>query len=121
MKLFHGGRVQAESTRAPEALDILVGDDGRIEALLAPGAAAPGAERIDLANRLVVPGLLDAHQHLDKSRTLRDVPNPAGDLDGAIAALSSPCRPHDPGRGRTQCRAHDRGLLERGRWPSARM
>ncbi len=89
MKLFHGGRVQAESTRAPEALDILVDDKGRVEALLAPGSAAPGAERIDLSNRLVVPGLLDAHQHLDKSRTLRDVPNPAGDLDGAIAAFSA--------------------------------
>jgi len=35
----------------------------------------------------VVPGLVDAHQHLDKTRTLRTVPNPQGTLYGAIEAF----------------------------------
>jgi cytosine/creatinine deaminase len=34
-----------------------------------------------------VPGLVDAHQHLDKTRTLRMVPNPKGTLYGAIDAF----------------------------------
>ncbi len=56
----------------------------------AASARRRGAEliTIDLADRLVVPGLVDAHQHLDKSHTLRDVPNPQGTLDGAIAAFA---------------------------------
>lgn len=40
---------------------------------------------MDLAGRLVVPGLVDAHQHLDKSR-LR-LANPDGTLGGAVAAF----------------------------------
>ena len=36
--------------------------------------------------KLVIPGLVDAHQHLDKSRTRRLVANPAGTLEGASAA-----------------------------------
>src|SRR5207244_764374 len=32
-------------------------------------------------------GLIDAHQHLDKTRTLRKVPNPKGTLYGAIDAF----------------------------------
>ena len=68
--------------------DILIGEDGRIERI-APGLqAAPGAQAADLNNRLVVPGLVDAHQHLDKTRTLRSVPNPQGTLLGAIDAFS---------------------------------
>ena len=35
----------------------------------------------------MVPGLVDAHQHLDKTR-LRTLPNPEGTLHGAIAAFS---------------------------------
>lgn len=34
-----------------------------------------------------MPGLVDAHQHLDKTRTLRSVPNPQGTLLGAIDAF----------------------------------
>jgi cytosine deaminase len=35
----------------------------------------------------VVPGLVDAHQHLDKTRTLRSIQNPQGNLYGAIDAF----------------------------------
>jgi cytosine deaminase len=61
-----------------EAADILVRDGGiaRIERRI----DEPGAEVLDIAGRLVLPGLVDAHTHLDK--TLYGgpwVPNSAGD------------------------------------------
>ena len=68
--------------------DILIGEDGRIERIAPELQAGPGAQAADLGNRLVVPGLVDAHQHLDKTRTLRSVPNPQGTLLGAIDAFS---------------------------------
>jgi imidazolonepropionase-like amidohydrolase len=44
---------------------ILVAPDGRIEAILAPGAAAPDDARpLDTGGGWVVPGLIDAHSHL---------------------------------------------------------
>ena len=42
---------------------------------------------MDLKGRLVVPGLIDAHQHLDKTRTLNRISNPDGTLMGAIGAF----------------------------------
>ncbi len=66
-------------------LDILIGDDGRIERV-APGIEAE-VRTVDLKGRLVVPGLVDAHQHLDKTRTRAAVPNPKGTLAGAIEAF----------------------------------
>ena len=45
------------------------------------------AERVvDSRGKLVVPGLVDAHQHLDKSRTRRLVEIPTATLEGASAA-----------------------------------
>jgi imidazolonepropionase-like amidohydrolase len=44
--------------------------DGRI-ASVAPGAAPTGAEVVDLAGRYVVPGLMDAHTHLDNLAAAR--------------------------------------------------
>ena len=69
-----------------QPVDILVADNGRIERI-APQISA-GVKTADLGGRLVVPGLIDAHQHLDKTRTLRSVPNPEGTLLGAIKAFS---------------------------------
>jgi len=67
--------------------DILIGENGRIERV-APGiAVGPGVKTIELKGRLVVPGLVDAHQHLDKTRTLRKIANPDGTLMGAIGAF----------------------------------
>ena len=71
---------------APERLDLAVGADGRIAAL-EPAIAPQAAERVvDLGGKLVVAGLVDAHQHLDKSRTRRLVANPAATLEGASDA-----------------------------------
>jgi cytosine deaminase len=72
----------------PATLDILIGESGRIERL-GPGIeVGSDVNVIELKSRLVVPGLVDAHQHLDKTRTLRTVPNPDGTLPGAIAAFA---------------------------------
>lgn len=45
--------------------DLLVHDG--VVAAIGPDLDAPGAEVIDLAGRLVLPGLVDAHAHLDKT------------------------------------------------------
>jgi len=67
-------------------VDILIGTSGRIERI-APAISAD-ARTVDLEEKLVAPGLVDAHQHLDKTRTLRSVANPEGTLLGAIKAFS---------------------------------
>ena len=80
--LLRGARLDG----ANEDVDLLIGDSGRIERI-APGIAAD-VRTIALKGRLVVPGLIDAHQHLDKTRTLRAVKNPQGTLEGAIAEFA---------------------------------
>ncbi len=40
--------------------------------------------KVDVEGRLLLPSLVEAHAHLDKSLTADLVPNPAGDLMGAI-------------------------------------
>jgi cytosine deaminase len=84
--LLRGGRVVTDGAAAPRPMDLAVGADGRIARL---GAALPsdGARVLDLGGRLVVPGMVDMHQHLDKSRIVGDVPNPSGTLDGALDAF----------------------------------
>ena len=67
-------------------VDILIATSGRIERI-APSIRAENVETKDLAGKLVVPGLIDAHQHLDKTRTLAAAPNPQGTLMGAINAF----------------------------------
>jgi cytosine/creatinine deaminase len=66
--------------------DLLIDARGRI-GRLCENLEAKGVEVADLRGRLVVPGLVDAHQHLDKTRTLRSIQNPAGNLMGAIDAF----------------------------------
>lgn len=85
--LLRGGRVLRTGAARPERLDVLIGADGRI-ARLGPIDPPPDTKTFDLADKLVSPGLIDVHQHLDKTRTLRDIPNPAGTLIGAVAAFN---------------------------------
>ena len=44
----------------------------------------PLPEALDVNGRLVVPGMVDAHMHLDKALTLPYANNPTGTLEGAI-------------------------------------
>lgn len=83
-----GGKVLRHAAARPQRLDIAVDADGRIREVAPHIAVAAGAAVVDLAGRLVVPGLVDCHQHLDKCLTRDKVPNPAGDLPGAVAAYA---------------------------------
>lgn len=85
--VLRGGRVVADSTGRPERLDIAIGADGRISELGPDLAVSAGVEIVDLGGRLVCPGLVDMHQHLDKTRTRAMVVNADGTLGGAVAAF----------------------------------
>src|SRR4051812_9342458 len=50
--------------RTVAPLDVAVGPDGRIAALLPPGSPAQAERVVDATGRLVVPGLVQAHIHL---------------------------------------------------------
>lgn len=64
--LITGGTV-IDGTGAPgRAADLLI-KDGRIEALLPPGAGVPGAAPIDATGQVVAPGFIDVHTHSDVS------------------------------------------------------
>lgn len=83
--ILTGGRVLQSGANRPEWLDVGIGRGGRIAALAPSLDRAPDTEVIDLGGKLVVPGLVDAHQHLDKSRTRGVVVNPSATLEGASA------------------------------------
>lgn len=83
--IIRGGRVLRFGAAAPEALDIRIGGDGRI-AEIGPLLPESDAEIFAADGQLVLPGLVDMHQHLDKSRTRALLDNPAGTLAGASAA-----------------------------------
>jgi cytosine/creatinine deaminase len=73
----------ARAIGAENALTDIGIADGRI-AVIAPGLAADG-EAIDLGGRLVSPGFVETHIHLDKSCILDRVKSEKGDLEEAIA------------------------------------
>jgi cytosine deaminase len=84
--ILRGGRVLRSGAESLETLDIKIGPSGRIEALGASVPATDTADVRDLHGQLVVPGLVDMHQHLDKSRTRALADNPSGTLAGASEA-----------------------------------
>lgn len=65
---------------------ILVDDSGKIIAMSErhEDVASPNVTVIELEGRLLLPSLVEPHAHLDKSLTADVVPNPKGDLMGAI-------------------------------------
>lgn len=71
--LFENGIIYTMDESAPEASAMLV-RDGRVvetgdaESLL---SLAPEASRVDLAGRVVIPGLIDAHAHVRNLATMR--------------------------------------------------
>jgi len=63
--VIHAGHVIADPARPALGPSTITVVDGRIQGI-APGLnpAPPGARLVDLANRTVLPGLIDAHVHL---------------------------------------------------------
>ncbi len=61
--------------------------DGRIVAL-APALPAQGTREIDGDGRVLIPGLIEAHLHLDKSLIKDRMPNRSGTLREAIAVTA---------------------------------
>lgn len=60
---IRGGLVAFPSEGAVRAADLLI-EDGRIAAIVAPGEALPDdAELVEATDRLVMPGLVNAHTH----------------------------------------------------------
>jgi len=87
--LLRGGRVLATDSKLPETLDIEVAIDGRIAQIGHRLVAGERHQVIEIGEKLVVAGLVDMHQHLDKSRTRRLVKNPTGDVPGALAGYQA--------------------------------
>ena len=65
------------------AVDIQI-TDGLISGVVDAGTDHTGAVADDLNGWLVLPAMAEPHAHLDKALTAEMVPNPRGDLDGAI-------------------------------------
>src|SRR5215216_2321158 len=59
---------------------------GSIGEVGAPGTLLPAYEHLDLTGYLLLPAPAEPHAHLDKALTAARVPNPTGDLVGAIEA-----------------------------------
>jgi cytosine deaminase len=75
--------------KTPEPQDLEIGTDGRIARIGATLPVSESHQKIELGGKLVVAGLVDMHQHLDKSRTRRLVKNPTGDVPGALAGYQA--------------------------------
>jgi cytosine/creatinine deaminase len=87
--ILRGGHVLRFGAEQPELLDIKIAASGRIEAIGASLPVHDGVAIHDLGGQLVVPALVDLHQHLDKSRTRALISNPSGTLSGASAAYAT--------------------------------
>lgn len=70
----------------PDLVDLAV-EAGRIAAV-GPRLAARGAREIDAARRVVIPGLVESHFHLDKALLGAGAPAGAGSVQGAIEATA---------------------------------
>jgi imidazolonepropionase-like amidohydrolase len=76
VKVFVGARLIDGTASAPIENAVLVVRDGRV---IAAGAAArievsKGAQRVDLAGKTVMPGLINAHGHVGETMGLRSGP-----------------------------------------------
>ncbi|MBI3435947.1 MAG: amidohydrolase family protein [Proteobacteria bacterium] len=84
--VLRGGSVLRTDTARIETCDIAIGPAGRIVQIGPAIAPQAGVACADLRGRLVVPGLVDMHQHLDKTRTRGLIASSDASLTGAIAA-----------------------------------
>jgi cytosine deaminase len=72
----------------PSVLCDLRIDGGRIDAVAPAGGGDPSAAGLDAEGALVLPGLVDAHVHLDKAHTWFRAPNRRGTFAEALATLA---------------------------------
>ena len=63
-RLFRGGQAVDAEHASPRRLDILVSAEGKIEKVASEIAPPAGAEVIDCAGKILLPGLFDMHVHL---------------------------------------------------------
>jgi cytosine/creatinine deaminase len=83
--LLPPGLAAAVDPLEPSVLCDIRIDGGRIAAVTAAGPAAPG---LDAEGALVLPGLVDAHVHLDKAHTWFRAPNRSGTFAEALEVLA---------------------------------
>ena len=102
---------------------IAIDDAGKIIAVggaAEVNARAPGARRVDLQGRTVLPGLIDAHGHvfgLGQMLTQLDL-SQASSLDGALKAIAGYARAN-PGQGWLRGRGWNQENWKLGRFPTA--
>lgn len=71
-----------------ETVDVLIDADGLIAAVGTElGPTAGDAEPVDLSGRVLLPAATEPHAHLDKAFLAEVIPNPTGDLIGAVEAM----------------------------------
>jgi cytosine deaminase len=92
---MHDLVLRAARIHDEEKLVDIVVDDGRILSI-EPRTAGRGTEEIDCAGRVVIPGLIESHLHLDKALLDRERPDPEGTLAGAIAVTGALKRAFTP-------------------------
>ena len=66
-------------------VDLFV-QDGKIASFSNPGDRNDAVQTYDLNGWLLLPAMAEPHAHLDKALTADQVPNPSGELMGAIKA-----------------------------------
>ena len=72
--------------RSGRRIDVAVDENGTIVDVRSSVPVESGDETTDLNGWLLLPSLVEPHAHLDKALTADKVPNPRGDLMGAIDA-----------------------------------
>ncbi len=108
-----GGRIERDCLRG----DLLI-EEGRVRRMLPPGAAREDHAEANLAGRMVLPRLAEAHCHLDKCHTVSRLGSVGGDLHRAMEEQHSD-RPrwtgedirNRAGRGLAELRASGCGAL----------
>jgi cytosine deaminase len=89
--LIRSGRVVSGNGLSSPA-EVLIGQDGHVAAIAARIDPPEGTQILDASGCLILPGLVDMHQHLDKTGVLRYAPNPSGTLQGARDAFAAYAR-----------------------------
>jgi imidazolonepropionase-like amidohydrolase len=69
--VVHAGRLLDRPGQAPRGASTVLIRNGKVESIregFLDAASYPGAQVIDLRDKFVLPGLIDAHVHLDSDR-----------------------------------------------------